>query len=180
VCKIINGIRDAMAEHFGQKGLIGRQKAMMAAERAMDQMEVVNPPPFLGVLTQTVKQAVNTQMKLYVLKFAGAGVGVGAGTALNALVGQAAAVGAVSGKISDADAGVKAITAQVSGIRQSVSTLGLQLETTREVGKALQVSLSDIENKAVAIAPLNRKTLQGTLAQINARIGEIKSNLGYF
>ncbi|MFO7495344.1 MAG: hypothetical protein R6X05_06875 [Desulfobacterales bacterium] len=178
----INGIRDAMAEHFGQKGLIGRQKAMMAAERAMDQMEVVNPPPFLGVLTQTVKQAVNTQMKLDVLEFAGAGVGagVGAGAALNALVGQAAAVGAVSGKITAADAGVKAISAEVSGIRQSVSTLGLQMETTREVGQALQVSLSDIENKVVAIDPLNRETLQGTLAQINARIGEIKSNLGNF
>lgn len=178
----INGIRDAMAERFAQKGLIGRQKDMMAAERAMDQVEVVDPPPFMGVLTQTVKQAVNTQMKLDVLEFSGpaAAAGVDGGAALNALVGQAAAVGAVTGKIEAADAGVKTISAEVAGIRQSVDTLGLQLETTREVGQALQVSLSDIENKVVAIDPLNQETLQGTLAQINARIGEIKSNIGNF
>jgi hypothetical protein len=155
---------------------------MMAAERAMDQVEVTDPPPFLGALTHTFKQAVNAQMKLDVLEFVGTGAadGVAGGAALNALAGQAAAVGAVTGKIDAADTGVKTITAEVSSIRESVSTLGLQLETTREVGQALQVSLSDIENKVVAIDPLNQDTLQGTLAQINARIGEIKSNIGNF
>ncbi len=176
----IGGIRDIMAERVSDKGIIGRQKTLHAAERALDQIHVPDPPPFITKMTDAVKGAVATQRKMDVLEFTGGREAVRGGSAFYALMGQSAQVGAMSGKVDAAESGVNAVTAEVSGVKASVTTLGLEMENTRQVGQAIQVSLSDIENKVVAIDPLNQDTLQGTLAQINAHIGEIKSNVGNF
>ncbi len=177
----IGGIRDVVADWMTDKGIIGRQKIFYAAERALDQVHVPDPPPFMVKMTDAVKGAVATQRKMDVLEFAGGREEpVRGGVALNVLVGQSAEVGGMSGKVDAAESGVMAVTADVAGVKESVTTLGLEMENTRQVGQAIQVSLSDIENKVVAIDPLNQDTLQGTLAQINAHIGEIKSNVGNF
>lgn len=58
------GWLDEITGYLSGRGIIGRQKGAMAAERALGGLTVTDPPPFMGKLTQTFRQAMAFQQSI--------------------------------------------------------------------------------------------------------------------
>lgn len=123
------GIYDEVQEIAGGKGIIGQLREYRAANQALNQLDLDNPPAFLNDLIKDSQSFVNVQQTLLYAQANTPGLAGGA-TLLSGVAGAAAQS---EGNLGDIQADVDTLTGQIDGIRATAEGIVAQAET--RVGK---------------------------------------------
>lgn len=179
----LDAIQELLEDEMSGQGLLGRHRGLKVADLALDDLNVGDPPSFMGQLKRTTKDAILSQQIMDVLQ-----VGIPAfsnngseNVMMHALIAQnkdtAATVNnvlAVQKQVSQVDSNMTNMLSQVTAVESGISGLTTRMNKTETTSLNIHTSLTDISSRIDGISDLDATGVINRLQEINANIGTIQ------
>ena len=164
-------------EHVGMMGAVGRQKYYNSVIDAINQVDVVDPPPYMNELRDSVKHAVSVQQMQENPGVALKGNQVSKTPGMAAMTG-AAKQAAAAKDTADATMGTyQALQAESQEMNDRIMALDSDLQITHQLSNNINNELSSIGQNVLKINTLDQNSVQGQVNLITAQIGQINEAL---